>query len=156
ILPFVVPFWMEHRTLRWRLFLAGYVALSIMCIGLTGSRSAFVGVVLGSFIVIMRSSFRGRLAVVGLALSPALWAALPSSLQNRFETIVNPEVGPANAQTSAEGRIEGLRTGAKLWQSNPFTGCGPGAWRPASGSKIESHNLYGQIIGELGSVGILA
>jgi len=156
ILPFVVPFWMEHRTLRWRLFLAGYVALSIMCIGLTGSRSAFVGLVLGSFIVIMRSSYRGRLAVAALALTPALWAALPPSLQDRFETIVNPEVGPANAQTSAEGRIEGLRTGAKLWQSNPFTGCGPGAWRPASGSKIESHNLYGQIIGELGSAGVLA
>jgi hypothetical protein len=155
-LPFVIPFWMEHRTLRWRLFLGGYVALSVMCIGLTGSRSAFVGLLLGSFIIIVRSRYRGRMAVAALLLTPALWAALPPSLQNRFETIVNPEVGPANAQTSAEGRIEGLRTGVKLWEANPFTGSGPGAWRPASGSKIESHNLYGQIIGELGSVGVLA
>jgi hypothetical protein len=156
VLPFVIPFWMEQRALRWRLFLGGYVALSVMCIGLTGSRSAFVGLVLGSLIVIVRSRFRGRMAVAALLLTPALWAALPPSLQNRFETIVNPEVGPANAQTSAEGRIEGLLTGVKLWQGSPFTGCGPGAWRPASGSKIESHNLYGQIIGELGSVGALA
>src|SRR5262249_49915616 len=75
ILRFVVPFWMEHRTLRWRLFLGGYVALSILCIGLTGSRSAFVGLLLGSLVIIMRSSYRGRLAVVALLLTPALWAA---------------------------------------------------------------------------------
>jgi hypothetical protein len=156
VLPFVIPFWMEQRALRWRLFLGGYVALSIVCIGLTGSRSALVGLLLASLIVIVRSRYRGRMALAALLLTPALWGALPPSLQNRFETIVNPEVGPANAQVSAHGRLEGLLTGAKLWQTNPFTGCGPGAWRPASGSKIESHNLYGQLIGELGSVGVLA
>ena len=28
--------------------------------------------------------------------------------------------------------------------------------RPASGSKIESHNLYGQVMGELGTIGVVA
>jgi O-antigen ligase len=156
VLPFVMPFWMEHRTRLWRLFLGGYVALSVVCIGLTGSRSSFVGLLLASLIIILKSRFRGRLAVAALVLTPALWAALPESLQTRFETIVDPSVGPANAQTSAEGRIEGLRNGVKLWQANPFTGCGPGAWRPATASKIESHNVYAQVIGELGSVGVVA
>src|SRR5262245_58331740 len=40
-LPFVVPFWRNRPSLGLRLFLAGYVGLSIVCIGLTGSRSAF-------------------------------------------------------------------------------------------------------------------
>jgi hypothetical protein len=156
VLPFVVPFWLEYSGLRWRLFLGGYVALSVVCIGLTGSRSSFVGLLLASFIIIMKSRLRVGMAVAAVALTPALWAALPESLQTRFETIVDPSVGPANAQTSAEGRIEGLHNGVKLWQANPFTGCGPGAWRPATGSKIESHNVYGQVIGELGSVGVVA
>jgi O-antigen ligase len=81
---------------------------------------------------------------------------LPDSLQTRFETIVNPEVGPANARQSGEGRIQGFFTGLELWQRNPLTGVGPGAWRPGTGSKIESHNLYGQLVGETGTLGAAA
>jgi hypothetical protein len=36
------------------------------------------------------------------------------------------------------------------------TGIGPGAWKPATRRTIESHNLYGQIVGELGTMGLLA
>src|SRR5207237_2058652 len=93
----------------------------------------------------------------GLAmLAAASWFVLPESLQNRFETIVDPSVGPANAQESGQGRVEGFFTGLKLWSEFPATGCGPGAWRPASGSKIESHNVYGQVVGELGTIGLLS
>jgi O-antigen ligase len=156
VLPFVIPLWMDPESRRWRWFLAVYVALSVVSIGLTGSRSAFVGLLVSVLWVIARSGYKMRFAVLALLAAPLLWAALPSSLQTRFETIIDPEVGPVNAQTSAEGRIEGLFTGMRLWEQNPLTGCGPGAWRPASGSKIESHNLYGQIIGELGTIGALA
>jgi len=85
-----------------------------------------------------------------------LWGALPEALQNRFETIVNPEVGPANARESAQNRLEGLEIGLKLWAQYPATGCGPGAWKIATGRKIESHNLYGQIVGETGTLGLVA
>jgi len=44
--------------------------------------------------------------------------------------------------------------GWELWQRYPLTGCGPGAWRKATGSSIESHSLYGQLMGELGTLGI--
>jgi hypothetical protein len=156
VLPFVVPFWMDLQSRRWRWFIAGYVALSLVCVGLTGSRSAFVGVVLAALMTVLRSQYRGRLAVLLVMIAPLLWFALPASMQTRFETIVDPSVGPANADVSARGRIEGFWTGIDLWNQFPFSGCGPGAWRPASGSHIESHNLYGQVIGELGSIGTLA
>jgi O-antigen ligase len=140
--------------MRW--FLAGYVALSVVCIALTGSRSSFVGLLLFALIIVWRTRWRGRLLVLGLFLAPALWALLPGSLQNRFETIINPDVGPANAQASARSRLDGLVVGAQLWEQNPLTGCGPGAWRPASRRKLESHNLYGQVVGETGTLGALA
>jgi O-Antigen ligase len=156
VLPFVVPFWMDPPSQRWRWFMVGYVALSLVCVGLTGSRSAFVGVVLAALLTVLRSKYRVRLGVLLVMISPLLWFALPESMQTRFETIVDPSVGPKNAEVSAEGRIQGFWDGVKLWNDNPFTGCGPGAWRPATGSSIESHNLYGQVMGELGSFGILA
>ncbi|HEV3385847.1 MAG TPA: hypothetical protein VG097_13605, partial [Gemmata sp.] len=70
------------------------------------------------------------------------------------ETIVNPAAGPANAQESSQGRIQGLLTGFQLLGANPLSGVGPGAWRPATKSPIESHNLYGQLMGEMGFLGI--
>ncbi|HEY1190129.1 MAG TPA: hypothetical protein VGE74_20960, partial [Gemmata sp.] len=73
--------------------------------------------------------------------------------QTRFETIINPEVGPANARESGEGRYQGLVMGFQQWANNPLTGIGPGAWRPANNTKIESHNLFGQLLGETGTLG---
>jgi hypothetical protein len=156
VLPFVVPFWMTRPPLALRLFLAGYVALSFVCIGLTGSRSAFVGLLLWVMLMIFRSRWRGRLALLGVMAAPLLWAALPPELQNRFETIIHPEVGPKSAIESGEDRLLGLRTGLELWGKYPATGCGPGVWRPATGLLIESHNLYGQTVGEMGTLGAIA
>jgi hypothetical protein len=152
-LPFVVPFWRDRPSARLRLFLAGYVVLSMVCIGLTGSRSAFVGLLLFFLITIMKSRWRLRLALLGVFAGPFLWLTLPASLQNRFETIIHPELGPKSAQESAKGRLEGLRIGLELLAKSPITGCGPGAWKKASGSVLESHNLYGQVLGEMGLIG---
>src|SRR5207237_547001 len=87
---------------------------------------------------------------------PSLYIALPESLQTRFETIIHPDVGSEIERQSGEGRIQGFFTGLELWAANPLTGVGPGAWRPATGSVIESHNLFGQLVGETGTLGLAA
>jgi O-antigen ligase len=155
-LPFVVPFWLTRPSGWMRAFLVAYVGLSVVCIGLTGSRSSFVGLILWFLVLIARSRWRFRLAVLAVVAAPVLWAALPDSLQNRFETIIHPEVGPESAKVSGEGRLEGLEVGLELWSQFPVTGCGPGVWRPATGRLIESHNLYGQLVGEMGALGLAA
>jgi O-Antigen ligase len=154
-LPFAALFWNTAKSFWIRFGAAMYFCLSSGCILLTGSRSSLLGLILWAGIVIMRS--RHRWLGIGLAIagSPILFLALPDSLQTRFETIVNPDVGPANAKVSGEGRLDGLVNGFALWMQNPATGCGPGAWRPSTGSPIESHNLYGQLIGETGSLGAI-
>ena len=131
-LPLVTPLWLSRPTGRMKIFLLGYIGLSVLCIGLTGSRSSLVGLVLWAGVAVLRSRWRLRMALVTLVAAPLLWVALPASLQNRFETIVNPEVGPANAQESGEGRIYGFLLGMELWARYPATGCGPGAFRPAT------------------------
>jgi len=154
-LPFAALFW-KTSTSKWmKLGVISYLGLSTLCILLTGSRSSLLGLVLWSLIAIWRSRYRWMGMGFAMIASPLLFIALPDSLQNRFETIVNPEVGPENARVSGENRLEGLTKGLELWMQNPATGCGPGAWRPATHSKLESHNLYGQIMGEMGTAGIM-
>lgn len=157
VLPFVPALWRAGVGGRFgRVALAGYLGLSVLCVLLTGSRSSLIGLMLWAVLMAFRVR-RGWSWVLALAvLSPAVYVALPESLQTRFETIVNPDAGPENAKTSGEGRIEGLTRGLELWAANPLTGVGPGAWRPATGSAIESHNLYGQLLGETGTLGLLA
>src|SRR5262249_19576274 len=58
-----------------------------------------------------------------------------------------------NAAVSGQDRIEGLRIGLDLWGQFPATGCGPGAWKPATERELESHNMYGQLLGEMGTLG---
>lgn len=154
-LPIVVAIWksgLGGTLARWMLF--GYVGLSSLCILLTGSRSSLLGLLVWFSLIIWGTRYRFLALGAFVAAAPLAFFALPEELQTRFETIINPDVGPANAKESSEGRIQGLLNGIKLLEANPLNGVGPGAWRPATGSPIESHNLYGQLMGELGFLGI--
>lgn len=153
-LPMVAALWRSGFAGKWgKLALAGYTGLSAMCILLTGSRGSLIGLVVWGLIVILGHRRRWLWLSLALAGAPVAFVALPDSLQNRFETIVNPDVGPENAKTSGEGRIQGLLMGFDLWGKNPLSGVGPGAWRPATKADIESHSLYGQLLGEMGTAG---
>ena len=154
-LPFAAPFWLTAEKRLSKLFLTGYLGLSGACILLTGSRSSLLGLVVWGLITCLQSGRRVTLLALGAVLACAAFAALPESLQTRFETMINPEVGPENARVSGQGRIDGLVNGFALWQKYPLSGCGPGVWRKATGSEIESHSLYGQLMGETGTVGIV-
>jgi len=153
-LPLVVAFWRcGFGGTRGKVLLTGYLGLSIVCILLTGSRSSLLGLLVWCGIVIWGTKYRFRALAAFVLVAPLAFVALPDELQTRFETIVNPEVGPKNAKESGEGRLYGFFMGLELWEANPLTGIGPGSWRPATGSKTESHNLVGQLLGETGSLG---
>jgi O-antigen ligase len=155
-LPLVLSFWVRART--WRsgmapLALMGFAGLAIL---LTGSRTGFVGLCGFAVVCALLSRYRLRLLpVIGLtAVLVAL--ALPGELQNRFLTIVDSSYGPKNALESAEGRIGGFMEGARLWGEYPLLGVGPGAFAVASGVGFNPHNVYGQVISEVGTLGTLA
>ncbi|WP_161602539.1 O-antigen ligase family protein [Tautonia marina] len=138
-----------------RLLTVGYVGLSMACIFLSGSRSALVGLIIWATMMSLNVKRKLRWIVLIAVLGPLCWSLLPPDHQTRFYTLIDPSVGPANAQESAESRGEGFRLGQKLFAEYPLTGCGPGAWIPATGSPVESHNLYGQVMGEMGLIGVM-
>lgn len=155
-LPFLTAFWNGVKGKWIKLACVGYMGLAAGCILLTGSRSSLLGMVLWGSIIILRSRYRFSGLAAAMVLAPIMFFALPESLQTRFETIINPDAGPANARESGDGRIEGFFKGFELIMAYPATGVGPGSWRPATGSKLESHNLYGQLCGEMGMLGVMS
>jgi O-antigen ligase len=155
-LPMSLPLWAEKRGTGFRALLLGFNGLAALCILLTGSRAGFVGLCAYSLLALV--TYRGNkgLIVVVLVACVLICTALPGPLQNRFLTLIDPSVGPANAQQSAEGRWQGFAAGALAWSNNPLLGWGPTAFPFATGRAGHAHNLYGQLLAELGTLGVLA
>lgn len=156
-LPLLLPVWHSLSGRLWRLLAVGYFGLSVLCVAFTGSRSAMVALV-AYFGLVVLGNRRARFKVLLLFATtmPVGWFFLPQGLQNRFYSIIDSSVVEEGARKSAEDRGQGLMIGFELLERFPLTGCGPGVWRAATGKLIESHNLYGQVIGEMGLLGLFS
>jgi O-antigen ligase len=158
-LPLTLPFWAEKSSWWMRMFLVAFAASACLSILLTGSRTGFMALAFCIFVCLFAT---GRIKVALLSLvvvamaAPVAWFALPQELQNRYLTIIDPSFGPKNAQESAEGRIDGLVYGYEAWTRSPMIGHGPGSFIYATGRELQAHNVYGQVISELGTLGALA
>ncbi|MGL4551286.1 MAG: O-antigen ligase family protein [Gemmataceae bacterium] len=160
-LPLLLPFWNEgpRRVPRW--VIVGYAALACYSIFRTGSRGGLMGLIFaGVMIAVVGAKNRVQAlalcAGLGLVAAVGLTVAAPDDLQRRYLTIVDSAAGPENAQRSAEGRLFGFFEGIRLWTRSPLFGNGPASFALATGEGFQAHNLYGQVLSELGLVGTLA
>jgi O-antigen ligase len=159
-LPLTLPFWATRPPRFLRIALVGYTLGVCACIALTGSRSGFVGLCLLILMILLVTVQRKGLVLllavfvggVGAALAMTV---LPEDLQNRYLTLIDSSYGPKNAQVSASGRMDGLTYGFEAWQKSPLLGHGPRGFDFATGRLGGAHNLYGQIISEVGALGAL-
>jgi O-antigen ligase len=154
-LPMTVPLWQGAPKSR-RLALAAFAGMAALCVLLTGSRTGFLGLGVVGLMLGWSSRYRLRLLALAVPLACVGIIALPDSLQDRFLTIIDPSHGPRNAEESAQGRIAGLLNGLKLWEQSPIVGIGPGAFGLANNRSFNAHNVYGQVLGEMGTLGVLA
>ncbi len=155
-LPMTLPFWAEASNWRKRLPLLAYTLSACGCILLTGSRSGFMGLCLFGTCCLLLSRYRLRGIVIASAVVAVLVCALPGYLADRFLTIVDSSRGPSIAEASAMGRLAGFAEGMRLWGDNLLLGVGPGVFRLATKGGFNSHNVYGQVGGELGVLGVAA
>ncbi len=145
---------------RMRQMLAAYLLGVCVCIALTGSRTGFVGLCLCGLLMLLVSVRRkalvfvlggiGGVAALGLAI-----VALPAELQNRYLTILDSSYGPKNAAASANSRLDCFLDGCRAWQNSPVIGHGPRSFDFITGHMMGSHNLYGQVLCEMGLLGVL-
>jgi O-antigen ligase len=160
-LPLLLPFWKEQPRRIPRYLLLGYALACCGCILLTGSRAGFLGLCgLTGITLVCYAQRKGQMIVLGgvagLAAFAVLTVALPEDLQNRYLTLVDSSRGPRNAQVSAQGRLVGLEQGIRVWQESPLFGHGPASFQYSTGKKFQAHNLYGQVLAELGLMGAVS
>jgi O-antigen ligase len=155
-----LPIWATRPAKSLRTVLVGYTLSVCACIALTGSRAGFVGLCAFTMLALLVSVKRKALvvvlgAVVGGAGLGVATVALPEELQNRYLTLIDPSYGPKNAAESASGRMDGLMYGIEAWEKSPLLGNGPRAFDFATGRMGGAHNLYGQVLSEMGTLGAI-
>jgi O-antigen ligase len=153
------------RLIRWTWIagLGAYLTVATSSIILTNSRSGMVAFALWVLMVGMRGSrwmTKAKHAVLGLVALGLLWFVLPGDTQDRLKTIIDPKSGRRDARESAEGRWQGFLAGVEMFRREPITGVGVGNFVPyrkawVDGVPLEAHNLIGQLVGEMGIVGVV-
>ncbi|MCG2682720.1 MAG: O-antigen ligase family protein [Planctomycetales bacterium] len=155
-LPFAWVMWREW-TARWkRGLLLAYLGLGCYCIMLTGSRMGFCGLMLASVLACLISPKRWRLLALYPVFLAAAWMMLPEDRKDRYPTMIDPSKGPASATASAGNwRLGGFENSLPLFNERPLLGFGPMGFRAATRRGMP-HNLYGQLLAELGLAGAVA
>jgi hypothetical protein len=151
-LPLTWVLWRAWST-RWRrAVILGHVGMATWCIMLTGSRMGLVGLVLASVLACLSSSNRWRLLAMYPVLAAAFWMILPEDRKSRYLTLVDSSAGSSEAASSAGSlRYAGFEKSLPLFAERPLLGFGPMGFRAMKG--VMPHNLYGQLLAELGVAG---
>ena len=149
---------------RLRLVLLAYGFLAVTSVLLTNSRGGMLGLVVFFFLACVTGKSARRaiqtLFVAGLLLAPIVLFALPKTQAERFNSLWS-----SSANTSAKGslelRKEAVRDGLKIFLENPVSGVGVGNFKRyrvkrGDASDLEAHNVYVQVLGEMGLVGGVA
>ncbi len=160
-LPLTLPLWATRPSKLLRLTLVSFTFGVCICVALTGSRGGLVGLCAFTALTLLVTVRRKALVVVlgGLFGAVGLGVAvlaLPEELQNRYLTLIDSSYGPKNAAESASGRLDGFLYGIEAWEKSPLLGHGPRAFDFATGRMGGAHNLYGQVLSEMGGLGALA
>ncbi len=159
-LPFAF-FMLKESTKYQRLLLLAAIALMIVGIIKSGSRGGFLGLLIISALLLIRSSKQARkyalIAILGGAI--IFVAAAPAAYWARISTILSLKKDyNMNLQT---GRMKVWENGLKMIAAHPLTGVGINCFSIAhadySGTKINisPHNSFIQIAAELGIPGFL-
>jgi O-antigen ligase len=141
-----------------------YFAIGIVCIVLTGSRSAFIAFIslLLLWVLSLQGMRRIKMLLMAIVSMGVLWISMPAEKQERIRTLWDEEAGPANAHTSADGRRLGFDAGIAMFKAYPLTGIGPGGksfveYRVTylDGIPEQPHNLYAQVLSSFGVSGAI-
>ncbi len=158
-LPFMilaVP-WIKNKFLRVLPII--FAAASILTIAITGSRSGVIGLVVTGFMIWLVSKKKVLVAMLAILVLVGGWFSLDDQYKERYSSIFSSHYDP-----STEGRFDAWIAGLQMFTHNPITGIGVDNFPYAYGAGVYSthsnylrpHNMYVQIIAELGILGLLA
>lgn len=123
---------------------------------LTASRSGFLALVVILLVIFMKSRRKLTLAIIIGVAAVAIFSSLTDIQKERYFSITQKD---ARGAESAKGRIEGIFESFKVAMNKPIIGHGLGTSLEATFNAIgvaqPAHNLYAEIMQELGLFGLL-
>ena len=125
---------------------------------LTMSRGAFIALAVGAWLVLRQSKHKSMLITIGLALCVGGWMIMSDVQRERYMSIFSSDE-TAQSET-ARLRIEGMKEEFRLGMNRPIVGHGVGTTAEAkvnvAGERPKaSHNLYAELLIEVGFVGAM-
>lgn len=133
-----------------RLIVWGCVIFLVLGIVFTKSRGGFIGLMACGGCYVIFSKYKFRSAMIAIILFIAL---IPFAGQQYIERIATIKDG-VNASRSSSDRVLGLLNGISMMKKRPILGVGIGSYPRARYIYFRyyfySHNLYGELLGELG------
>ena len=160
VIPLAVAFLVRKQT-PWLMRALCVVAgiLSVTAIVYSHSRGGFVGLVVAMAVwMFLEKKRRLQTFVAAFALFIGLVLFAPSSFWQRNETI-----GEFHTDASAMGRVYAWEVASQMSADNPLLGVGLGGFRyawplyapPEATTAFVAHNVYLDVVGELGFIGLI-
>lgn len=159
IIPFLFYLGWYKKRLLWKLAVTPLFIIIFYALILTGSRSGLISLFVIIFSILFMSKNKKKAILIGLVLLvPAFLVTivhLSPQLKDRYRSIY--EKSAVGADT-AGGRISGMKRSLESVLNAPIFGHGIGTSREANvnivgGSAQPTHNLYIEILQEVGIVG---
>ena len=150
--PYFLFFYEKNKLLKGLCIIA--FILYIIAILASGSRGGFLGMVICIGLFVLKAKNKVSAMAMGVVLMIVFFAINPQQVA-WYSTILEG----TGADMSAHSRIVGLRNGIEMAIRRPLLGVGIGCFGPARGAwfgwSIWAHNHFGELIGELGLLGII-
>jgi len=158
VIPLAVAFIARKQT-PWlmRALCATAAVLAVIAVVLSHSRGGFIGLIAAMVMWAIREKRRLQALFVGAVLAVGLVLFAPESFWARNET-----VGTFREDASAMGRVYAWEVAGRISMDRPLLGVGAGgfryAWplyaRPEAKQALVAHDVFLDVIGELGWVGL--
>ncbi|MDY7224761.1 O-antigen ligase family protein [Hyalangium rubrum] len=159
VVPLAVAF-LARKESGWVLRAACGLAaiLAVVSIVLSHSRGGFIGLSVAMAVWAIREKRRLQAIVVGAMLVLGLVMFAPESFWKRNETVTS-----FHEDASAMGRVYAWQVASRISLDKPLLGVGAGSFRfawplyapPEATRAYVAHNVFLDVIGELGFVGLL-
>lgn len=143
---------------RWWLKGAYVVVLLLLLYALilTMSRGGFIALAVGFVMIFWKSNWKPLLAAAAIAGLCVAWMNMSDIQKDRYLSLVSADTVQSG---TVEGRLEGMKTEFQLALERPVFGHGlgttPEAKVHAGTGRQAAHNMYAELIIELGLIGFL-
>lgn len=156
-MPFIWYLGVANQNVRLKSLGVILFLVSLCGVIISGSRGGFVGLI--AFLTFVTIFSKRKLLMIMLGVASILLMPLLSgdNYLQYMKSIL--DFGSAAAGISSSSRISGLRHGIEMAIRRPILGVGPGCYPLARsawfGWGLWAHNHYGELIGDLGLIGVI-